>query len=193
MSKVIHSKLLEISEASGTALFELIKRNGVMYIEPESSSRLFGFLARTVVGQQLSAKAAGTIWDRVEFLASTNETTLTNLFSGAFEQDVRACGISKNKYKAISALKNTLDSDELCVDTLLSSSHENITEMITGMWGFGRWSADMTAIFFCGLQDVYPDTDVAINHGLSMLIGSYPSPEKLADFDLSPKLVPPPG
>ena len=139
MSKVIHRKLLDVSEASSTELFELIKRNGVMYIEPKWSTNLFSFLARTVVGQQLSAKAAGAIWDRIELCASSSETTLTNLFGEAFEQDVRACGISKN-------------------------------------------TADMIAIFFCGLQDVYPDTDVAIDHGLLTLIGSYSSPETLAEL-----------
>ncbi|CAA0108548.1 putative bifunctional transcriptional activator/DNA repair enzyme AlkA [Halioglobus japonicus] len=180
MSEVVHSELLEISKLASNRLLDIIHNNGVILLEPDLNANLFDFLARTVIGQQLSAKAARTIWGRVESLSRPSEQNLSHLFTETFECDVKACGVSRNKYRAISGLRDAMESKQLSTDRLLSSSYEEVKEVITSLWGFGNWSADMTAIFFCGQQDVYPSTDVAIVQGLSKITDQKKSPEELA-------------
>lgn len=137
----------------------------------------FRFLARTVVGQLLSAKAARTIWYRVEQLAVANTVGLIDLFSGDHQSTLREAGLSGSKYKTIAGLRFELNGDPDFATRLLKSDYADIKAQITSLWGFGDWSADMCAIFYCGLPDVFPLKDVAIINGLNKLCsGEEPEP-----------------
>jgi DNA-3-methyladenine glycosylase II len=167
----IHELLLQCSSKHHTRIHSLFIQNGPITIEAMPSSMFFEFLARTVVGQQLSAIAARTIWVRVESLANEQKLEIFELFQKNNEESLRLCGISRAKIRAIIELRTSLENNLISASTILASDYEDVVSSITNLWGFGRWSADMCAIFYCGLQDIFPDNDAAIEKGLKKLCG----------------------
>ena len=180
MTTKIHKKLLESAASRYPDLHKMIDLNGVIEIHPGKASELFDYLARTVVGQQLSVTAAKTIWQRVEQLAESRKVSEAALFSLENEEEIRSCGLSRSKFKAICGLTQAIKSGSLDGQQLLSAEYEQVLEMITALWGFGSWSADMCAISFCGLKDIYPEKDVSIVNGLQKVCGTKDSSEQIA-------------
>ena len=165
----IHQCLLEKSYIAHKSIHQLISKNGIITLVKKEPDALFQFLARIVIGQQLSSIAAASIWSKIEKLKATYEIELPELFSAENEVALRSCGISKNKLRAINGLVSSMNANKLNADKLLESSYNDIVEAITSMWGFGKWSADMCSIFYCALPDVYPESDAAINQGMKHL------------------------
>ena len=181
----IHNQVLQIADSHHPDFAELIRLNlsnlsnqtidaEKLSLQSKHESECFQFFARTVVGQLLSTKAASTIWQRLVQLASSNSVALSELFHQKYEEDVRACGLSRNKYRAICELANELEDNKYFTAQLLTSDYAQIKTKVTAIWGFGEWSADMCAIFFCAQPDVFPPKDVAIMNGLKKLCAEEP-------------------
>lgn len=168
----IHDFLLRTSKDKYKSIHSLIERNGPLTAPQKAENELFGFLVRTIIGQQLSANAARNIWQRVCALADERNLSIFDLFGVDSLQDIRECGLSANKLKAISELRAAMLSGEISGEEIIQSSYSEIIEKITSVWGLGRWSADMVAIFYCGLPNVFPESDSAVLRGLQLLVGS---------------------
>lgn len=167
-----HDHLLASSKKHHPKIWSLINVNGVISIEAGDRSDLLEFLARTSVGQQLSAKAARSIWERVINLSEEYDTTINELFIKKNTSALQKCGISKAKIKAIQMLKEKFDSGKISSVAFESISYEDLVKKITSLWGFGPWSADMVAIFYNQNSDIWPQTDVAIQRGYELLVGN---------------------
>jgi len=165
--------LLDKSKNKYPKIYNLIEHNGLIETNKYNHKDFFDFLARTVVSQQLSDAAAKTIWGRIEDLANNKQCLVFDLFCSYNELSVKGCGISSNKFRAISELRTALENKLICPETVLSSNYDEVINIITSLWGFGIWSADMCAIFYCTLPDIYPETDVAIIQGIKKLCGEY--------------------
>lgn len=185
MSASIHKELLSLAKTDYPEIHALITHNGVVELEAKTSDEFFPYMAKTVVSQLLSVAAAGTIWKRVIELAEQQNKGLKDIFSTEHEQAVRDCGLSNSKFKAISGLKVLLDNDADFAETVLASNYQQVRKLITSLWGFGEWSADICAIFYCALPDVYAPKDVAVVNGIKKLCKDTKSPEQIAD-DFSP-------
>ena len=169
MSKKAHDFLMAKSKEGSEALHKIISLNGQLDIPKGKIDNAFEFLFQTCVGQQLSSKAAESIWGRVVELCQNLDLTLLDLADEKYVTDLRSCGISNNKLKATFKLRDRFIDQPGLSAQIFGASYEDVIYLVTSNWGFGTWSADMCAIFFCGQEDVMPTTDVAINNSLLKL------------------------
>jgi len=157
--------LLEVSKTICPVFHRIIIKNGVLDVTCQKSNQLLVYLVRTVIGQQLSTSAARSIWSKVVGLLKHQECNLDGLICEENIDLILQCGISKNKVRAVFEIKKALDNEPEFAEKILSSDYQNVVARIESIWGLGRWSADMCAMFYCGLPDVLPLTDSAINKG----------------------------
>ncbi len=165
----IHGKLLRIAKVSCPQLAEVISQNGVLKLRRAGERTLFAFLVRTVAGQQLSKAAAQTIYNRLLSKCDQNEAVLFDLFVKRRKRTLLSCGLSRSKAEALCRLREAFEAGLIDERKLKKATPQEITEQISSLWGFGRWSADMVAMFYIHHQDVWPDGDGAIRRGLKLL------------------------
>ena len=164
-----HQHLVKTSKRLHPSLAELICRNGLIRQNNGGQRDLVEFLARTVIGQQLSSQAASTIWLRVQALIDGQNTTAQEFFLSKHFDKLRGCGISASKVKAIVSMNEEAKAGRLgCLDNH-QTSYREIVEVVTSLWGFGEWSADMVAIFYSEHPDVWPNGDAALSRALKTL------------------------
>ena len=110
MTHKVHNHLLKISTKYCKPLESIIIANGVINIEIPTNLELFDCLAQTVVEQQLSYKAAKSIWNRVKTSSEQRKIKLIDYFDTQYIADIRKDGLSKNKIKAILGAKQAVQS-----------------------------------------------------------------------------------
>jgi DNA-3-methyladenine glycosylase II len=125
----------------------------------------FQALARSIVYQQLSGKAAATIHGRFAALMPQGSVTAEAVL--ALEDDVlRGAGLSRNKAAAIRDLAHkTLDGTVPGTRRLRTMDDAEIIERLTCVRGVGRWTVEMLLIFTLGRPDVLPVTDLGVRKG----------------------------
>ncbi|MCH7805526.1 MAG: DNA-3-methyladenine glycosylase 2 family protein [Proteobacteria bacterium] len=132
-----------------------------------SGAPSFEHLLRIIVGQQLSVKAAATIYGRVE--AAMGEIIPEN-FLDKSDQELRGFGLSRQKIEYGRGLsKAVLDGFRL--KDLIKKSDQEVLEAITALKGFGRWSAEMFLMFSLGRPDIWPAGDLAVQEAVKKLKG----------------------
>jgi len=130
----------------------------------------YGSLVRTIVGQQLSTKAARTIYARLVALFGDNPPTPAELL-GAEEADLRGVGLSRQKIGYLRDLASRVQSGELELDILDELPDEEVSEKITAVKGLGNWSADMFLMFHLRRPDVLPVGDLGIRRAVEKIYG----------------------
>lgn len=139
---------------------------------PERKDNGLGhFLARSVINQQLSTKAAQSIWSKVEAAALSAGVGATEYFGLADTASLRQCGVSKNKIKALRSLYEAEVSGVLNTETLLQLGHAARSEQLLAIWGIGQWTCDMVSIFYYRCPDIWPETDTSVQRTFTSLIG----------------------
>lgn len=126
----------------------------------------FEHFADTIVSQQLSLKAAATIYGRLEGLLGkvTPEAVLA-----AVPQDIRACGLSGQKVKYLLGLAEAVVAGEFLPHNLPAMTDEAVYKAVTALAGFGVWSAQMVLIFALARRDVFPSGDLGVLEGMRLL------------------------
>ena len=130
----------------------------------------YGSLVRTIVGQQLSTKAARTIYGRLTALFGDRPPTPAELIA-ADEDALRAAGLSQQKIGYLRDLAHRVHRGELELDRLHELSDEEVSERITAVKGLGRWSADMFLMFHLRRPDVLPVGDLGIRRAVEKIYG----------------------
>lgn len=141
-------------------------------------------LARAILYQQLSGKAAATIVARVEAASGRRRLTAARL-DALDDATLRACGVSRNKLLALRDLCRHARARRVPGPRrLLAMEDEAIVEALTAVRGIGRWTVEMLLIFRLGRPDVLPHGDLGIQRGLQRLCGlsALPSPARVAEF-----------
>lgn len=141
----------------------------------------FEALARSIVYQQLSGKAAGTIYGRFVDLFDGAGPTPEELLTLSDEQ-LRGCGLSRNKMLAVRDLaEKRLDGTVLDRSGLRDLSDEEVVRRLTAVRGIGPWTVQMLLMFYLGRPDVLPTTDLGIQKGFQLVYGTkdLPSPKEL--------------
>jgi DNA-3-methyladenine glycosylase II len=159
---------------SDPVMAALVERLGEMSFERRRRGRprgdSYGVLLRTVVGQQLSAKAAATIFDRLLARFGGSIPTPPELL--AVEPDeLRAIGLSGRKVEYVRDLAAHVESGELELDRLADLSDEEVVAEITAIRGLGLWSAHMFLIFHLERPDVLPTGDLGIRRAVQIEYG----------------------
>jgi DNA-3-methyladenine glycosylase II len=165
----------------------IIDRVGEMSFERRRRGRprgdSYGVLLRTIVGQQLSTKAAATIFDRLLGRFDGRIPEPPELL--ALEpQELRAIGLSGRKVEYVRDLAAHVDSGELELDRLGELGDDEVIAEITAIRGLGLWSAHMFLIFHLERPDVLPTGDLGIRRAVQIEYGleDLPDPAALAQI-----------
>ena len=167
MTDKIHNHLLKISEEYCKPLAAIIKANGVINIEIPTDLELFDCLAQTVVEQQLSYKAAKSIWNKIKTSSEERKIKLIDYFDTKNVVDIKKNGLSENKIKAILGAKEAVNGGEITLKRLSEMNDIEFKKAITNLWGFGDWSAEMIAIFYLGRTNIWSEKDLILKKGIN--------------------------
>lgn len=179
-AEAIHHQFIEIAEPFSEPLAMALDTVGPRTFPDRSDQPLAQFLARAVVGQQLSTLAARSIWQRLEALADAEGMTIPGLFTEDRRSQLRSCGLSGSKARTLVGIHAAHREGRLDRECLQALDHAGITDALTGLWGVGQWTSDMAAIFYCRCPDVWPEQDVTVRKTFSRLIGTRRKPSKWA-------------
>jgi DNA-3-methyladenine glycosylase II len=155
---------------------ELIARIGPRSHETRARRRgeapgdAYAALLRTVIGQQLSTKAARTIYGRVRDIFGGADPSPAQLVEVETET-LRAAGLSGRKVEYLRDLARHVLDGELELDRLDDLSDEEVIEEIVAVRGLGRWSAEMFLIFHLRRPDVFSGGDLGLRRGIQLAYG----------------------
>ena len=127
-------------------------------------------LARSIVGQQISVKAAQSVWDRFALLVNgtpAHKMTPARVLLIATEQ-MRGAGLSARKAEYLSDLARHFDSGAVHVRQWQQMDDEAIIEELVAIRGIGRWTAEMFLIFHLMRPNVLPVDDLGLLKGISV-------------------------
>jgi DNA-3-methyladenine glycosylase II len=134
--------------------------------------RPFDALAESIAYQQLSGKAAATIFGRVRALYPKRKWLDPKLVLATSDEALRACGLSRSKVAALKDLAaKTLDGTVPSARALAGMSDEEIIERLTTVRGIGRWTVEMLLLFELGRLDVWPVADYGVQKGFAKTFG----------------------
>lgn len=128
----------------------------------------FETVCRIITGQQLSTKAAATIWDRAKRQCPRwSAATIMALP----ESRLTDCGLSGPKASYIQQLAERVEAGDLSFRKIRRMSDEDATEALGSIKGFGPWSVQMFLIFSMGRPDVFSPGDAGIRRAMCELYG----------------------
>jgi DNA-3-methyladenine glycosylase II len=147
---------------------DLVEKYGELTLD--ESEDYFVDLARSIVAQQLSVKAASTIWKRVENLLDMEVTA--EKFLSVPDELVRQAGVSGNKIKYIKNTAQAVLDKSLDLENIRTLSNDEILRQLTTIKGIGLWTAEMFLIFSLAREDIFSFGDGGLNSAVNMLYGS---------------------
>jgi DNA-3-methyladenine glycosylase II len=130
----------------------------------QSRGDAFTTLARSIVGQQISTKAAQTVWDR--FAKLPRKMVAGNVLKLKVD-DMQAAGLSARKIEYLVDLALHFDSGAIHVDSWREMADEEIIAELVSIRGIGRWTAEMFLIFHLMRPNVLPLDDIGLINGIS--------------------------
>lgn len=148
--------------------------------EFQLSDDVFSSLTRAIVSQQLSTKAADTIYKRVLVLTKKQRPDARAVLRCSVEQ-LREAGLSRPKAGYLHDLAERTLKKELHIDRLATMPDEDVIAELTAVKGLGTWSAHMFLMFALNRPDVWPTGDLGIKNGVMRLTGAkkHLHPDKL--------------
>jgi len=166
---------------------KLISRVGEYRLEPHEMATPFEALARSIVYQQLTGKAAETIYRRVLALYESDALPHPKKILATPDQTFRSAGLSTAKTAAFKDLaQKQLDGVVPALEELHQLSDEEIIERLISIRGIGRWTVEMLLIFRLGRPDVLPIDDYGVRKGFALTYGKgvedLPTPKALKEY-----------
>ncbi|PKL60768.1 MAG: DNA-3-methyladenine glycosylase 2 family protein [Methanomicrobiales archaeon HGW-Methanomicrobiales-4] len=137
-------------------------------IEREVNPDLFSALINSIVSQQISSRAAATVWKRIQnrFGEITPET-----ISSVPVEEIQQCGISTRKSTYIRGIGVAVMERDLVLSELSALSDDEVIRRLSSLNGIGRWTAEMLLIFSMERPDVVSWDDLAIQRGMNVVYG----------------------
>lgn len=179
-----HADAMAHLSAADPRMAALIERAGPCRLGQHAQGALgkpqmLSALVESIVSQQLSPKAADTIFGRVRALVP-GELTPDGLLALP-EDELRGAGLSGAKTKSIRDLCDHVRRGALALDRLGEMDDEAVIGALTQVRGIGRWTAEMVLMFQLGRPDVLPVGDLGVQKGFVRLFGlrKMPSPDRM--------------
>ena len=175
MYKNIHQKAILDLCNKDNKIRQAIEKYGM----PEDRKIDGGFetLFRMIVGQQISVKAANSVWLKLEKINANNPERLLKLT----EKKLKNAGLSKQKINYSKDLASKTISRELNFDDLIKLSNKEVHSKLTSIKGIGDWTADIYQLFVLCDMDAFPYADIAVQEGAKFHFNleNRPKPEEL--------------
>jgi DNA-3-methyladenine glycosylase II len=146
------------------------------YPEPRLRPRGAGTMMRAIVGQQVSTKAAASIWNKLEAACGGDMDDLGAVAATPFEV-LRTAGLSGQKASYVHALAEAVASGQIDFNALPDDDEAAIA-MLSSIKGIGRWSAEIYLLFAEGRPDVFPAGDLALQIQLGRMLGEADRPSE---------------
>jgi DNA-3-methyladenine glycosylase II len=146
----------------------------------ERTGDAYGALLRSIVGQQLSTKAASTIYGRMIDIFGGHAPTPKQLLA-ADPEEIRAAGLSRPKIAYLRDLAQHVEDGTLELDRLDELPDEEVSAQLTAIKGLGQWTADMFLMFHLRRPDVLPVGDQGIRRAVQVQyrMRKLPDPKRL--------------
>ena len=128
-----------------------------------SKSDPFYTLARSIIGQQISVKAAQAVWDRFE--NKIKKVTPKNASNMHF-MSMKSCGLSKQKISYLKSLSDAFLNKQINPKKWINFTDEEIIGELVKIKGVGRWTAEMFLIFNLCRPDIFPADDLGVIKGI---------------------------
>ena len=177
-----HKRAHQHISASDARMAELIARSRRYTLAPSISVRPFDALAESIAYQQLSGKAAATIWNRVRALYPKRKWLDPVTIIATPDDAFRAAGLSRAKIAALKDLAaKTVDGTVPSGRALIRMTDDEIVARLTAVRGIGRWTVEMFLLFDLGRPDVWPVDDYGVRKGFAKIFGKrkLPTPKQL--------------
>ena len=172
----------QLLRASHPRMAELIARSRRYNITPAVSIRPFDALAESIAYQQLSGKAAATIFGRVRALYPKRKWLDPEQLLATPDETLRAAGLSRAKTAALKDLAaKTIDGTVPAGRALIRMTDDEIITRLTAVRGIGRWTVEMLLLFDLVRPDVWPVDDFCVRKGFAKTFGrrKLPTPKQL--------------
>ena len=159
-----NKKALAALSKSDDFMARLVAEHGELDTEERRRGRpadAYGALVRSIVGQQLSTKAARSIYTRLADRFGGRAPTPRELLDSD-PDDIRSVGLSRAKVAYLRDLAEHIERGELDLEGLPELSDEEVSAQLTAIKGLGQWTVDMFLIFHLGRPDVLPVGDLGI-------------------------------
>ena len=158
----IHNFFLTKSKDYPFVKNEIIK-NGVISLK-KTNLDIFTFLFKTIVSQQISDKAAKSIWDKICSKSPKKPISIKSFYSSKFLQNfLNEIKISKPKINYISKIYSSIIEGRISSIKLKNMNEDEIRSHLNPIKGIGPWTCDMLLIFFLNNQNIFPEKDLVIN------------------------------
>src|SRR5437762_3868591 len=180
-----HEHAHQLLRASHPRMAELIARSRRYNITPALSIRPFDALAESIAYQQLSGKAAATIFGRVRALYPKRKWLDPDQILATPDETFRAAGLSRSKTAALKDLAaKTIEGNVPSGRALVRMRDEEIIARLTAVRGIGRWTVEMLLLFDLGRPDVWPVDDYGVRKGFAKTFDrkKLPTPKQLMKF-----------
>jgi DNA-3-methyladenine glycosylase II len=138
---------------------------------PKLSTNLFRDLLEAIINQQLSGKAAATIFGRFLGLFPKEQNPMPEDILKLSEETLRSCGLSHQKASYLQSLSTEIVSQRLVLETLHLLPDEDVIFALTKVKGIGRWTAEMFLIFSLGRLDTFSVGDLGLRTAVAKLYG----------------------
>lgn len=160
----------------------VIARSGLCTIEPHAN--YYQELVDSIIGQQLSVKAARTIRQRFYALFGGNELPTPEQILSKSVEELRSAGLSGAKVRYVQDLALHVLEGRLSFDNIDTLNNDEVIKMLTAVKGVGEWTAHMFLMFSMGRLDVLPVGDLGIRSGIRQLYGltDLPTPEQVREM-----------
>ncbi|MBQ3644489.1 MAG: DNA-3-methyladenine glycosylase 2 family protein [Candidatus Riflebacteria bacterium] len=148
-----------------------------------SLTSVYHSLIESIISQQLSGKAASTIFMRLCNLFNSKQILPLDIIRSD-DDELRSVGISRPKIAAIRDLTDFELSGKLPdLKKLHKMKNEEIIENLTQVKGIGRWTVEMLLIFRLGRIDVFSSKDLGLRKGFAVIKGTYPNLPKIEEIE----------
>ena len=164
---------------SDPVMRKIVKTVGACELRPGRRGDHFTTLARAIVGQQLSTKAAETIWNRVLALRPNGRSLRPEDVLTLSAAELRGAGLSNAKVLYVKDLATRISDGEIKLSRLTRLGDDQIVASLTSVKGIGRWTVEMFLIFRLGRPDVWPIGDLGIRNAVGRAYGLEPTNENL--------------
>ena len=162
------------------AIAAAITRAG--YPEPRIRARGYATLLRTIVGQQVSTKAAESVWRKLEGIVGSLDDP--GNIARATDEQLREAGLSRQKAGYARSLAEEVTSGRLDLDNLPADDDEAVAALVR-VKGIGRWSAEVYLLFAEGRPDIWPAGDLAVQIEIGRILGHEARPSEQLTRELA--------
>lgn len=177
-----HRRAIAHLRKADSRLGAVIDSVGRCTFAPAEHLAHFTAISRSIVFQQLSGKAASTIYGRFAALFE-GDTPVARTLLDLPDEKLRAAGLSRQKIGYLRDLAARVHAGDVPIDTLHELTDDEIIEALTSVKGIGRWTAQMFLMFRLGRPDVLPDLDLGIQKGIQRAyrMRKLPTPKRVLE------------